>query len=770
MTNKMTETIEVMFDFKNTLVEYANEYIRTNNLETRARVARYMMQEIDVYRAAVDTTVGRHLQALKDYLGGCHFHIQEYGNNVINRITTAYEAVCENITDKRPETAFSLSVLKRDGLNLLDSLCHSYSIDDIDRADMFRSDLRRFIKDYAKTYARNNESYLLGDAWDELCYNNLGRCRDNLAEYIDRRLEALNEIAQPEPETIDGVRKLYDRVTFLLSKRVGREYVEYALIDSIERYIRAYGENDDTKYLNAIIYIIRENPIEDVDEFVESDIKNYRESRLLDIAERQGIKMLRCEHCNELLPESETKLGVDDEVCCNKCFFERYFICEGCEQVFSKDTPHRTTAEGNPICEECFEDEYFICDDCHEIYHKDDRNYIEHYDRDVCDTCFDENYSRCEGCDMIIAHDDIDARYVEYDGYYCQECYDERYTPCAYCGDDVPLDEVHYVEGTGDVCHRCYEEKFSVIHEYHDDEVDFDLLAVPDEPIGCDTLTIGIEHEVGYTRRDVQERGRKLLEIVNERCDNIVLFRDGSVDGFEIVSMPMTIRYFYEMFLPMYKKGLDYMIKQGFEGADAGGIHIHFSRLKDSMEVARMCNILYGDRDSKNAWLKITDRKEGELDHWSSMSNRRYSTVEILQKGYDTCTTDRYTALNCDCDRTDTHELRIYNSTLEYDKYVSYVESALALIAFVKEDIGRGAYVTTYDYLSYIKEHRDVYPKAFKVFTDKDIFEDYGLESEQIPLNLNLDVELSPEAEQEISDMVNSIFSNVDSNEQAAVG
>lgn len=539
--------------------------------------------------------------------------------------------------------------------------------------------------------------------------------------FIDETLEMLNVLEEECVCTEQEIESGFNALT------IAEDVVRF-----IQHHILTVGHYDDTDHLvgaakimptHANDYTSIRAQLILVREYIERRTKKLQEVEKEETMNNE-VEMVECEYCNQKHPIDE------------------------CTQL----------SNGNYVCESCKEDHYFTCDECGDLHCDEDGHWIESEEIQVCHRCYDRLFTTCEGCGQSFRHSDMTE--ADDGEYYCESCYEDRFTTCDHCGCEVYRDDAYWTDNDECLCESCYDRYTArhVIHDYHDDDVDFSLNTYNGEPINDRTLTIGIEHEVGGD----QSYAEGFNEIVNDRFEecNVALFRDSSVDGFEIVSMPMTIEYFKHQFLPVYKKGLQYLKDHNFKGYNEGGIHIHFTMLEDNMQIARLCNILYGSIDDITAWTKITKRDRYEMDRWCSMKDRKYSTVDILRDGLKKCTSNRHTALNCDEDRTCTHELRIFNSTLDIDEYATCVEVLLSLLNFIELDTGKGAYVTTRDWVQYVMDYKDCYTLVHKRLLDEDIYSDYGFDEADYIVP-SQDYELTPQDEQMIDDVVSHIFTNL---------
>lgn len=284
-----------------------------------------------------------------------------------------------------------------------------------------------------------------------------------------------------------------------------------------------------------------------------------------------------------------------------------------------------------------------------------------------CRECADSNLYHCMGCGDYYSNDTDNIIIDTAGNALCQDCYDGNYTICAGCGEFVPLYNSICL-GAEDYCEYCAEdaEESMVIKPYHT-EMDYTPLTV--EPLYnynvSDLKLFGFEIEVECDR-DLAERTLELLD------DMAVLQEDSSVDGFEIITRPMTKEFFFEVFVDKLEQALKYLRENGAKGHNCGGIHIHFSRnnIDAVLGESNLMDLIYciqGDKESMDKFeiiRQLAQRKQQDLLQWASPY-----------------TGNKYSALHYD-ERTDTYEMRIFNSNLRIERVIKNFEVLLSMIEY----------------------------------------------------------------------------------------
>lgn len=573
--------------------------------------------------------------------------------------------------------------------SLYDGLSHvvgSPSLDELDR-------VREMRVDSDSDYVGLGVMLDVADSWSMGKVTNLFTKRDEII------FESGSYQTEPEArEDVETLKKFADSLLGMYLNP-SRLISDSSMVSEFQRVIREYftsfDSNDKSVILRNVYYgCTPEKMADGIYEYV-----NYR------LAEFDAIE------------EDERRKEMNEQITCACCG-------EVIDYADSYDT-----VDGR-VCEHCRNESYEECADCERVVHYEDSVWVDAEEHSLCRDCWDRTYTTCTHCGEQIRLSD--AAENENGDYYCQSCYDDRYTTCDGCGCEIDVEDACFDEDSdGYFCEECYEERQrnKVVKGYHA-EVDYEKKVFLEDENDRSVLFLGIEHEV-LGSYDCLEHAKEFLNIVNPNYseENCFLMYDGSIgsNGFEIITQPMSVNYFKYTFLPLYRKGLEYLKNEGFKGEDVGGIHIHFNAIEDTKQVARLCNILYGSTDDIDSWCDITGRKRSELDHWCSM-NRRYSTAQILEYDYKSADEARYTALNYDGCRTNTHEIRIFNSTVDADRYATCVEIVVSLLDYTSVDRGKGCYTTTRDWMEYIEENKDVYPLVFQRLVWTLLFDKYEIE------------------------------------------
>lgn len=423
--------------------------------------------------------------------------------------------------------------------------------------------------------------------------------------------------------------------------------------------------------------------------------------------------MAICSECYRMVGENEFTI-IDGKFVCKHC----YVHCANCDEAVLL-SECEITVDGY-VCSSCA-DNYDTCAHCGKKHHVDNMTWVD--DQYVCEDCLSNFYVNCDDCGELIHRDN--AYYVYRHGneqQVCYECRYDHYNECHQCGDVVHEDDSEWDEESEYCyCYSCWEDiKNKVIFGYHGFD-DFSLKSV-----ASDTTSYGYGFELevaGY-----ESHASDFLSFFDDNNEELVLMHDGSVNGFEIVTQPMTEGYFYEVFKPKFEKGLKFLREAGFKGHNAGGLHIHVSKeMISTGMLAQLGEILYSENtDDYNTWLRLTQRKNSAMSSWCSMLNRDNTFEEILDEGYSFICDDRYTALNYDR-RTSTYEFRIFNSNIRFERFMKNFECVKALLDYTKEhEDDTEPTCDTQGFLEYVEKKSLFYPNLYAFMEEMNIKSKYG--------------------------------------------
>ena len=443
--------------------------------------------------------------------------------------------------------------------------------------------------------------------------------------------------------------------------------------------------------------------------------------------------MIECEDCHRVYVRYEHfdneeftyRFDVTDisgRNVCDECKERLYVKCDGCNGWVKKE--EAIEIADCIVCPDCAESEFEECDICHSMVFAPSLRTVNHSGIRVCTSCA-RNFVQCSQCGELLGSE-FRRRAVTQSGLsvtLCNVCAEE-YTECTDCHRLIIGHEPITVDEDGieiqPLCRDCYEKGGeSVIHSYHCGEEFVKRLAHDDDV--NEALFLGLELEVSGNRKCA----RRFLRMFEPQT--IQLMNDSSVNGFEIITMPMTYKFLTKNFIPQLRRGLQYLIEREFKGHNHGGLHIHVSEEAiTKCQAAQLGEILYGNRNDRQTWQKISQRRTEDL-HWCSLNgSRKFYDITDDEQGKPAVCTSRHTALNHDSIRTHTYEFRIFNSSLRIDRILKNVECVMALLDYTRKyaNCDRPRCNTT-DFLQYVTERKVFYPNLNAFLEEQKIIEQH---------------------------------------------
>ena len=415
-------------------------------------------------------------------------------------------------------------------------------------------------------------------------------------------------------------------------------------------------------------------------------------------------------------------VNVNDGLVCIRCYNYYYTVCEVCNKIILKKDVIEAI-DGSFCCEECINENFKVCPKCGYTRRKDCFIHIEDTDQEVCDRCAPNYFNYCSGCNKYYSTN-ISMTRADSGDRICPTCLENNdYTICSDCG-VIILRQIPYTDEETEqpLCGRCYNRLYNYqIRSYHDQSEPFVKRNTENDKQN-ESFYFGLELEVSG-RREVA--GRFYRKVKND----VILMSDSSIigGGFEIVTMPMTVNYFNEVFKQKLTEGLKVLIQEDFKGHNCGGLHIHVSEdVIDKDQLAQLSEVLYGSKNDIETWLQITQRKRSQIDSYSSMTNKM-SFYNILESNYEKppVSTGRYTALNHST-RTHTYEFRIFNSNLRIERILKNIQCVFALLDYSKNYAKNERPVcNTTEFLKFVMSRAIFYPELAQFIKEKNILEQH---------------------------------------------
>lgn len=365
-------------------------------------------------------------------------------------------------------------------------------------------------------------------------------------------------------------------------------------------------------------------------------------------------KCRRCINCGEVIAK-ENGIIVDGDTLCADCYEnllgEEIEICDicGCAHFSDNDRMIYIQEEEQLICDECAERHYFQCSNCGTWT----RNPLQMTDGDyICNECFETgDYYICDDCGGVIDFD-TESVIIRSDGVYCEDCASEHTDPNEeYIHKYSYSPRILFNEGNElNSCPRKGERYFG--------------LEIETECTG--DITEIIEDEDYYWATDDSS-----IQCLNGGC------------AAEIVTQPTTFKAWQN-----YSDTFFDALENNCDTNTSCGLHIHVNRDSVSDETIEKAILfiskhyekvtIFADRLTCNICRYAGNNLEHYKDFYPNSKSVK-EEINIVKKGKDNVR-HKYLAINTL--HKNTYEFRIFNSTVDKNEILAYIEFVDALLEY----------------------------------------------------------------------------------------
>lgn len=365
---------------------------------------------------------------------------------------------------------------------------------------------------------------------------------------------------------------------------------------------------------------------------------------------------------------------------------------------------------------------YCQCENCGSLRRKQSYT-IAVKDHRYCnnDCAYEKGWVICSSCANWHKKEEINNE--TYDGLVCAMCFTARYRECQECNRYHQMDYVYpNADGTHS-CSVCLENFKRLIHD-HGYKPNFQYQKMSWE----NTRYLGIELEV-EVKGSSSNRSKmadmikvflsqqpKSMDYVNKEgkvikgktLDKLVYLKsDGSLNnGLEIVFHPFTLKSFHKNF-PL-KPFLTFLTEHGCEVRNNCGLHVHVS--KDRLTLLDL---------QKGKWFFY--KCEKFLKQFSDRAHFDYCKFEPYAPHNDPFRQEygHYSVLNTGSRSSPTLEVRLFNATLDYKKFLANIQFSDVFVDYIQNGAGIGFFRTKskyevwQDFIEYAKSQN-----RYQVFTN----------------------------------------------------
>ena len=281
---------------------------------------------------------------------------------------------------------------------------------------------------------------------------------------------------------------------------------------------------------------------------------------------------------------------------------------------------------------------------------------------------------------------------------------------CCYCNSEVSTEKgVQW--GRYFYCDRCFKDNKCMVDSYHNPSIDTSFKRSKKDS-STENLYLGIELEI---TKAIYGRCTQ-----SEHIDNVFYIRknfkelglnfetDSSIgDGMEIVTQPMTYKYFKEN-QDKFKSIFEYLTSKGYFSHDKGkcGLHIHVSKnaLGDTNEKIQQTieKIMLFVETYRNNMELFSRRKHQEFSSYNCYTipyHKQHSSGNYIKNDdyyksgkmlYEINKNDcigHSSVVNTDTSTGETVEFRMFRGTLKYETFVATIEFVNNLVHVCKENM-----------------------------------------------------------------------------------
>jgi len=304
----------------------------------------------------------------------------------------------------------------------------------------------------------------------------------------------------------------------------------------------------------------------------------------------------------------------------------------------------------------------------------------------------------------------------------CPVCSDAQYATCEGCLNIFNTDALHHTE-SGTYCERCIERNRyrGAIREY-DYTPDFKFHCDVGETTTRETPFIGIELEI-EADCDADDGADHRLTLLKDAAavkaahPAMYCVHDGSINnGFEIVTHPMTFRYF-DAHRKEFSALLAEMARKGYTSYQSGrcGIHIHVSKAAfGNWHLYKLMHFVYTQPEFIRA---ISQRTTESIRRWASLHGEQSELHMLPSIAKSKYAFEKYYAINLLHDNT--IEFRMFRGTLNRDSFFKNVEFIHALWSFTRNNTLSS--MTAAQFAKFVSSNRKQYKHLHEFISRKEL-------------------------------------------------
>lgn len=346
--------------------------------------------------------------------------------------------------------------------------------------------------------------------------------------------------------------------------------------------------------------------------------------------------------------------------------------CCVCKKTFTIYKKFNIQGSNYFYCAFCLRKKGEVCCKCNSLYPS---ALIKHfsYNNDIlvfCSYCYKNEIISCRLCSQKTFKEKVLGGADGF--YYCKKCWLKKFNYCYRCHKSSYKEDLRIEGESGKLyCNECWI-KYHLIHDYSY-QPRYKMNKCLEET--SSTLFMGLELEVEHNKTPeiVATQFLEFLKTID--MEKFIYFKyDASVRGFEIVTHPFSLKYITtNMQIP---KILNWLEENGFKVSARCGLHFHLDNeflTKDNRVKMRIFISKYQDNIFE---ISGRQNKNNEFCVYEVYELRYFKEIGLEQDG-------RHWAYNCDTDKR-TSEIRMFNGTLDTNKFFGALQFAHSLANYVK--------------------------------------------------------------------------------------
>ena len=353
-------------------------------------------------------------------------------------------------------------------------------------------------------------------------------------------------------------------------------------------------------------------------------------------------------------------------------------VCQRCYQIYriKNLTKNFTEKREDYICKDCIK--YFKkCNACPGLHRNEDIIKSKITGKNYCKNCFSKEFALCDSC----GKEERKNVGLSYQGrFFCEPCFNQIFTRCQRC-DIVAVKERCRIHNGRVLCNACYR-RFSAIKSYN-----YIPYRYKQNKLAWDNdLYLGIELEVetvDKVKKNYEDWARKTMNFLKRKKLSKYFFikHDGTIDGFELVSHPLTLQYIHKNI--HFNQILKWFRDNKFTSYQSGrcGLHTHLDRkFFNGSELIKL-RLFYS---TNRKWIEKFSKRGVAKEYCHS---EKLNPNHFIKNGLKYKQEGKYWAIRMAPHGKRTVELRSFRGTLSYPRFIATLQFSDALAHFVK-DVG----------------------------------------------------------------------------------